>query len=778
VTTSRVSLDRATGTPQRGHARALLSRVLAWRLPGAGLVPSAGGGQARILRSALAYASAAILASAAAVVFLELWRADFHVPFLYGGDELLHALVVKSVLDHGWYLTNPNLGAPAGLQLYDYPVCADDTVHLLAIKALGLFSTDWAFVQNLYFLLGFPLIALSAMAVFRRLGAGHVPSIVGAVLYSFLPSRLLNGEAHLFLDVFYQVPLAILVMLWVCGAEPPLVEAGRRPGSIRFGVRSRRSKAAIALCLFCGSSSLYYSFFTACLLVAGGLWASFDRRSIRQALSGVTLAALLGATVAANGLPTIAYEIRHGVNDAAALRAPREADVYGMRMAQLLLPVDDHRVPALARLKRWYAAGRAFPVETTTTSLGLVGSVGFLTLLGLLLAGRRRDGPDGDPLRPIAVLNAIAVLLATVGGFGSLFALLVTARIRSYARINVLIGFFALVPVVLGLHRARASHPRLATFAALAILVVGLLDQVAPTAVPPYEPEQRTYAGEADIVHRIEATVGPDAMIFELPYMGFPEAPPIARLGNYDLIRPYLHSRTLRWSFPAMHGRASDLWAITLSKLDPASLLDAVRAIGSKGILVDRAGYAEAPPSIETALRGLVGAPPMVSRDGRLAFFDVSHVSRVASLDARSLSPEERERRIEVASHPLVFGWTDGCYDVELVKDDGTAFRWCRGSGVIGVQNELPYPRRVTLRATLFPASTPARIAFDSAWFGAEFDLAAAGTALEREVDVPPGYHEIRFRADGQAADVPADPRTLVWRIQDFSFDEAAARFW
>ncbi len=732
------------------------------------------GERAAAARAVAAYGSAALVASIAAVLLLQLWRADLHVPMMYGGDQLLHAIVVKSVLDHGWYLTNPNLGAPGGLELYDYPVCADDTVHLLAIKALGLLSSDWALVFNLYFLLGFPLITLSAMAVFRRLGAGYLPSIAGAVLFSFLPSRLLSGESHLFLDVFYPVPLAILVLLWVTSAEPPLVEPGTAPGSLRLGLRARRSKAALVICLFCGSSSLYYSFFTAFLLVAGGAWAALDRRSIRHALSGVTLAAILGATVAANGLPTILYEARHGVNEAAAPRLPREADLYGLHIAQLLLPVRGHRIPALARLTRDYDAGERLPVETSVTSLGVVGSAGFLALLGLLFAGRRRPGCRDDPLRALAALNALALLLATVGGFGSLFALLVTAKIRTYARINVLIEFFALGAVVLGVEGARRRRPRQGAFVAVAILVVGLLDQVGSDAVRPYELVRRAYAVDDDMVRRIEAAVGADATIFELPYVGFPESSSLARIGNYDLARPYLHSRTLRWSFPAMHGRSSDLAAKELAGLDAPTMVQRIVALGMKGILVDRNGYSEETPPVESALRTLLGAPPIESQNRRLAFYDVSRVPRRAP----DLPAAERERAIAEASHPVVFRWTEGCYEPELVNDDNRSFRWCRESGILAVQNDLPFPRRVTLRATLFPAKVPGRISFDSAFFSAAFDLAAEGTRLEREIDVAPGYHEIRFRADGAAATSPADPRTLVWRVQDLAADEALPRFW
>ena len=78
------------------------------------------------------------------------------------------------------------------------------------------------------------------------------------------------------------------------------------------------------------------------------------------------------------------YRIDHGGNSEVAHRRAAEAERYQLRFAQLVLPVNDHRIGFLARAKRRY-------VQTTPTSnpfnesyssaLGLVATVGFLWLL-------------------------------------------------------------------------------------------------------------------------------------------------------------------------------------------------------------------------------------------------------------------------------------------------------------------------------------------------------------------------------------------------------------
>src|SRR5262245_29335120 len=165
-------------------------------------------------RAIVEYGVAAAASLVAAFVLLKLWAADLRVPFDYHGDSNSFGMLVKSIIDHGWYLSNPDLGAPAGLQMHDFPFA--DNFHLLVLKVMSAFSSDWALLFNLYFLLGFPLITLSALAVMRHFRVAYGPAALAAVLYAFLPSRLIKGEGHIFMDVFYQVPLAVLVVLWVC----------------------------------------------------------------------------------------------------------------------------------------------------------------------------------------------------------------------------------------------------------------------------------------------------------------------------------------------------------------------------------------------------------------------------------------------------------------------------------------------------------------------------------------------------------------------------------
>jgi phosphoglycerol transferase len=700
----------------------------------------------------------AAVSTAAAVVLLRLWTADLRVPFDYGGDALSFSLVVKSVVDNGWYLTNSHVGAPFGLEMHDFPFA--DSLHLVLIKVMACFTSDWALLFNVYFLLGFPLITMSAMAVFRHYRLPYGVALMASVLYAFLPSRLLKGEGHIFMDVFFQVPLAILVTLWVCEEQPPLAgdRGGHWPG---LELRRGRSVAAVLICLATSCTGLYYAFFAAFLLVAAGVWASLRRRTFRHVLSGALLASIIAVGLAVNGLPTTLYRARHGPNPDVAVRQSADSELFGLKPVQLVLPVDGHRLGPLARFKQQYVSSRPLTGETGS-SLGVVGTVGLLALLGSMLLGGPREQPRAELFRALAVLNMLALLLGVVGGLGSLFALLVTPQIRTYARVNVVIGFLALFAVALLLERLGRRRQKLAGVVAAFVLGLGLLDQATANAVRPYAAVKVAYRSDANLVGRIEATVPRGAMIFQLPHQSFPEAPLLHQMDGYDAIRPYLHARFLRWSQPTMRGRTGDAWLTIVAGREPGRLVETISAAGFEGILIDRNGYEDGGVQLETALAPILAVEPIVGTTGRMSFFPLGSFNQAAQA---GMTAREQERRRDLALHPLLVFWRGGFSEPEGVP--GRTWRWCSATGELVIENGSRSDGQLSIRMTLAAANPPASLQIDGDLTSSRVELGPKGAPLSLTLRVTPGRHVIRFRSDGKAADAPGDPRTLIWRAED-----------
>ena len=211
-----------------------------------------------------------------------------------------------------------------------------------------------------------------------------------------------------------------------------------------------------------------------------------------------------------------------------------------MKLTQLVLPVTWHRLPSLSGAKATYMHGTLVANENDMVSLGIIGSLGFLMLIGWTIV-RGIHVRHTKLFEGLSALNISAVLLATVGGIGSLFAFYVSPQIRGYNRISVYIAFFSLFAVVLGLdslaqRAVRSKLGRGLFYGSLGpLLVLGILDQTSPAYVPLYSQRQADYASDADFIQRIESSAPWGAMIFQLPYMPFPEGPMILhRMIVYD----------------------------------------------------------------------------------------------------------------------------------------------------------------------------------------------------------------------------------------------------
>src|SRR5271156_2446348 len=161
---------------------------------------------------------AATLSVLTAVWVLRLWRGDLALPLRYSpvDDTKFYLMLIKGIVDHGWYSSNSSLGAPFGQRLVDYPQGAD-SLNLLLIRFLALFSSNPALIINLFFLATFALTGFTAHLVLRALGVSGPSAGVAAVLFSVLAYHFFRGESHLFLSAYYAIPLAAYLFLRVLG---------------------------------------------------------------------------------------------------------------------------------------------------------------------------------------------------------------------------------------------------------------------------------------------------------------------------------------------------------------------------------------------------------------------------------------------------------------------------------------------------------------------------------------------------------------------------------
>ncbi len=615
------------------------------------------------------------LAGAVSVLFavwvLRLWRGELSIPLRYSpvDDTKFYLMLVKGIVDHGWYATNPSLGAPFGQRLVDYPQGAD-SLNLLVIRFLALLSSNPALIINLFFLGTFALCAFTAHLVLRVLGISALSSGVAAVLFSVLAYHFFRGESHLFLSAYYAVPLTAYLFLRVLGGAA--LFARRAPTGNRILMwASGRTALTLVICVVIGSDNLYYATFAVVMLVGAALIGALvrDRPSLIQ---GLAVAAVIVATVTVNLAPSLAYRREHGADVAlerslAGNESSNEA--FALRLSNLLLPAPGARITPLREVTEEYdhaiAPGYC---EACYASLGTVGDVGFiwLTLCAVIaIAGVSTLTAGSRLLRDAAIGAWLAIAVGAVGGLASLIELVFTPDVRAWNRISVLIAFFSLIAVgtLLDALRRRlgsARHRSALGVAALgAVLLFGVYDQTSDSYIPPYMATARQWRSDERLVREIEARLPPGAGVFELPYVPFPEGYPETPVSDqvatyatkYEPLRGYLHSRHLRWSYGAIKGRAAD-WAAALAGQPLPYVLAAAGTAGFTGLWVDPAGFEPAKAArLRGALRAILGEVGLTSPDGDLWFFDLRpYLARLARAHTDAEATLLRERSL----HPLL----------------------------------------------------------------------------------------------------------------------------
>ena len=596
-----------------------------------------------------------------AVYFLHCWGANFHIPIFYNlQDALWQLILTKTVIDTGWVLNNPYLGAPGVAHWYTNAAAQTSALHSVIMYGLSFISQDPVWVQQIYFFANFSIITLTAFFACRILGIARLPSAVIGVLFAFCPLRI-NSNIYAFIPNYFIVPLAIVPVIWLMqdGASASAASGAEHRDENEFLVRLRSSRVvfSIIVIVLLAVSDGYYAFFELLLLgyVVTLRALSGEILRPRRLLLPTAFIALLLCTALLLEIPLYSYRNAHrsefypnGVEDAIVNKHASEAEVYSSSLKMLIAPSVGNRIEPLARLGKWMIqtadAARRYPYDVAYASIGTLTSLLLVFSFVLLGVAAFRAGRlpatlaeggvlsrDGAPLLwPVVALVFFVFLCSISGGIGTLIALLFPS-IRVYNRFPLFLVFLLYLGAgsVATALLARSSPPRRRIYQAI-ILVLGiaaLFDQV-PANVWPTNPAQRAqWRAEGAFVRRIEAELPENAMVYNYPYGQYQRESKYYGWGSWAASRLYLHSHGLRWSAGASRNSPSDLWNELTATLPIDQLVTEIRAVGFRGLVVDRtvirgAQYA----SVKRALIQQTGVEPIENDTAHLAFWRLPEI--------------------------------------------------------------------------------------------------------------------------------------------------------
>ncbi len=718
-----------------------------------------------LFRSNSLTAMAAGLLSVLLVFFrMRLWRLDLAVPVVYWGDALYNNVLAKALTEGTWNYHIPRLSAPFGMDAVDFPNAR--TLDFAVTKILTAIVHNPFLSANLYWLLTIAMAGVFAALFFRSLQISHLVSASFATLFAISPFVFYRNISHLELQQFIVPAAAYLAIdlarggvFGISESNPPL-EGRSTPRRILL--------ECLAICVAIGLTYIYWAFFACIVIAVGCLIGLFRFGKKKFVLVALLYMTVIGAASVANESGSLLYWYRNGFNRALQYKFPAEADIYGLRIRQMLTPIDGHPLPLMRSLRdKIVAAG--FPNddnESICAALGTIGVIGFL-ILCCVAVGRPRGRILGDTrLRLLSGFVIALVLIAEVGGLGSLFNVFVVHEFRAYNRISPFIALFSLAAVAITVDALLAGTKRYSYWLlGGCLLIFGAFDQI-PRAWFSNQPNgRRLFYEDQFFIRQLESRLPAGTMVFQLPHTDFTLDPAPERMLLYDQARAYLHSKTLRWSWGAMKGRNHD-WTAVTAELPLHEFIERIIFAGFGGVLIDRYGYKDS--EVEQSVLSYLGPAAKFDLGGRWVFFDLRAFQE--KLES-SLSGEERARREELAKHPVYIEWLPSFSVSENSPEN--RFRWCGRNGTIRFVNDSSGGRVIDVTGKLQQFSPGSFNLFaERAGQLRQFVLSVDPVEFhDRFVLQPHSSGEIRMRFDGPLLIVPGETRELAFQAIDFQWE-------
>ena len=533
-------------------------------------------------------------------------------PLKFEGDAVLHTVVAKIAIDDRWTWEGSRFGAPEGFPLAAFGLQLP--VETALMKLVAAFTADPIAVLNGTWLALIGIAAINAYAAFRLLGLGWVAALVCGSLFAASPHAYLRNVTHLNLHAAL-VPIPTALAILVAGGG--ISALGRR-----------QFLAAVAATALAGLGFAYYPFFFAILFGAALLVASLRGRQGSWRRGTACLAVILAAGTA-NLAPTLLAWAHDGRPASLDYKRPEEADTFGLRIRDLVMPSSASRFPPLAALGR-RVESVAWPLrgESRHAKLGLAATIGFLIALAAIVGWKPvHDDRGRATVHAAACLIVALVIVAVPGGLGSIFNTFVTPQFRCYNRVVPLISFLSLAALGTWLSATFASMPRRARMAAwLGVLVGGLVEQDVAAAIRSRAldtaRERRELAG---FVADVEAALPDATTVWMLPATGFPVDGGSGAMREFDHAKPVLFSKRLRWSWPAFGAR----WERLADEIGDGSTSDSVeraRSAGFDAVWLDGAGDARIVASASEAIVSAGGRLVRESADRRYRVYAIPAV--------------------------------------------------------------------------------------------------------------------------------------------------------
>ena len=292
----------------------------------------------------------------------------------------------------------------------------------------------------------------------------------------------------------------------------------------------------------------------------------------------------------------------------------------------------------------------------------------------------------------------------------------------------------------------------------------GILDQTPVPGTP--DLYKNEYLQDRAFVKSIETPLPKGTMIFQLPYVPYPESLPVNKMTDYEHFKGYLHSTHLRWSYGAPKGREADRWQQQVTSQPLDGFVNSLVFVGFGGLWLDRFGYADNGVQMVAQLNTILETTPVESENQRYVFWDLAKYTLKMKTQ---LSAEEWKQRTADAWLPMQWNieWGEGFYNEEHNATD--YWRWCGSEVYLYFHNRSAKPATITFSAEFVtPGAASASLKFEGGILNEEVMTQNGQYNYKKQLEIPPGRHKVAISTTAKQAETPQDPRKIFFGIYNY----------
>jgi len=687
------------------------------------------------------------------VYLFQLWDMSPRVPIVYAGDGLLSLMSFQNMKEGFWYLKSSHLGFPFSQDLHDFPAVAD-TTNLVFSRLLISVTGDISLTFNIQYLSSYFSGFLGAYIGARiiRLPSAHALFI--GLIFAFLPFHYLHGANHLYLSSYWMIPiwLAVIVKELITPGWILSLEEGSS-FNLRQCAYKSRSWLLLGLTILSAAAGFYYSAFFVLGTGFFGLLAVIRKRNGKNL--GLLLMSSLGAlVVGVQILPILFFQRSMGANIEAVQRGLGELRFYSLDLTKMILPIRDHR---MSLVRDWVnSLDSSLLAGEYAEPLGLLLGLSFLALL-VIYVFQTKSKDRFSLLAPLAQVQLFFLGISIVGGGGYFLGVLGLTQIRVWSRITIVLAFPALV-FLFQLAQPFTNRLKNVKYQYLVFIFLAafqILDSTPSSLAPNYSVAATDWNRDERIAKIIRDSISPQARIFQLPIVKFPESPPTFQQADYEHLRMYLHVPTAYFSYGGVKGRESQ-WLNRLSN-DPKTLFTQLAMVGFDAVWIDSRGFEANPSNFSLFAEKEIGPSLISAEKSPFALYDIREFS--ADLK-KSIALEEQKDIREQVLTPISISPSGGMSSLET--DGLNEWFWSSSSGLLNFQNYSGTDTRVVVTGSI-DAFNSGNLTIAGAC-KLQFKVSQRAEDFRCDFVVPRNGAQLTFASDNQEMD-DTDPRDLRFRV-------------